>query len=547
MFLEDLPSELIEYIFVSLDWPGLIICQKVCKLFCTIVKSSAHLQYNIELAVAGYVHGAADGYVSAAEHLESLRRHQDAWKNPAIDRAEIIELENNQDQPSSLPFHRYEIRDNVLLVMRRKGQLQEPHAFNALDVMLLEAVDRSFPSWTLDLNSPYTGLAFDPAQDLLILRDEGEDTLESSNTHIVYTRYQALSLRNGTLHPRAQCKDIRITQPVYLAMILLGDFVASPIILDLRSLDSVVLVNWITGSTRLVRPASGLGRRVRTAHLCFLSGSQLLTIDDRKPALDLYGCNSGSWESAEHLATLDLPSYHNHAISAALLTSSINRDLASVYPSQSRSSATFYPIPSRAALVCLQLRFLPHAYNQDQESKNYTVIICVSAMLDMIGRVRDATDSRIPAIIQWSTWGPSCTRWFGHLAPLQRIRMHGFRIAFPNRILDFNPIDIARDLLLDGLMPSEQSERGEENLEVADCFRVRENIVTESAIIPGGNLFHENISTALRYRETVLDSTLPFVDLYSNQGMIGLERNTVSAIKALHFLTVQHSVLDLEE
>ncbi|TFK52490.1 hypothetical protein OE88DRAFT_1734471 [Heliocybe sulcata] len=173
MVLTELPSELIQNVFAWLTWKELLACQKVCKLFCTIVQSTTHLQYTIELAVSGYVHGAPDGHASAAELLANLRRHQDAWKDPAIDRAEIIEVEYDSGRPSSGPFTRYEIHDDVLVVLRRKGQLQHTHTFNSLDVMLLNCKNRSFPSWTLDFDREYTGLAFDPAQDLLILRDEG--------------------------------------------------------------------------------------------------------------------------------------------------------------------------------------------------------------------------------------------------------------------------------------------------------------------------------------------------------------------------------------
>ncbi|TFK52491.1 hypothetical protein OE88DRAFT_1408077 [Heliocybe sulcata] len=358
-------------------------------------------------------------------------------------------------------------------------------------------------------------------------------------------------------------------------MILLGDFIALPIIHDLRSIHSVILINWTTGESRLVRiiymslhlvmaalsqirPASGLGRSVRTAHICFLSGRRLMTVDDRRPALDLYGCDNDTWDNVQHIAVLDLPHYRHYSISAAILTSSINSDTKCVYPSLRGFSPGFYPAPHRAALVALQLRFMPHAYNLDQDTKNYTIIICVPAMLDIIHQVRGETDVRIPTTIQWETWGASCTRWFGHLAPLHQLRMYGYRVVLPNRILDFNPLDIAIDLAIDEATWSAQSSapglgRGRPNS--TRSGDASENIVTESSVIPQMNLFYQNISTRLLYRETVLERSLPFADLYPNHGIVGLEvsktiylgtfdlnafaqTDRMRHINALHFLTV---------
>lgn len=46
-------------------------------------------------------------------------------------------------------------------------------------------------------------------------------------------------------------------------------------------------------------------------------------------------------------------------------------------------------------------------------------------------------------LIPWVKWGPQTTRYLG--PDVECLSSHAWRVALSDRILDFNPLDIARD------------------------------------------------------------------------------------------------------
>jgi hypothetical protein len=127
---------------------------------------------------------------------------------------------------------------------------------------------------------------------------------------------------------------------------------------------------------------------------------------------------------------------------------------------------------------------------------------------DVLLRAGKGQDGR-PSVYTWDEWGPPNTRWIRD--PLSRltptIRPYGYRVGFADRILDFNPCEVCRDICRDGVT-------------LVDDPRSR--IVQEPTIIFTSEVVRQDIVSSLPYRDTFCmpenasQSTLSYVaeDLY---------------------------------
>ncbi|KDQ09370.1 hypothetical protein BOTBODRAFT_37124 [Botryobasidium botryosum FD-172 SS1] len=153
--MRELPSELVLQILGELPFGDLARCSAVCKLFHSLIQSSASLQYSSHLGAEGYVDGPPSE-VAVAERLARLERHRKAWHDLSWSRTV------KYDMPSS-SAGLYELYGGVFA---RGSQ-------NSLDFVELPSTIRQTEghSFRHPFEFPVGDFTMDPSQDLLVLAE----------------------------------------------------------------------------------------------------------------------------------------------------------------------------------------------------------------------------------------------------------------------------------------------------------------------------------------------------------------------------------------
>ena len=117
-----------------------------------------------------------------------------------------------------------------------------------------------------------------------------------------------------------------------------------------------------------------------------------------------------------------------------------------------------------------------------------------------------------PSVYAWEEWGPPNTRWIkdplSRLAPT--IRPYGYRFGFADRVLDFNPCEVARDICYsisansNNLTPwnLEGRSRGLLRPPPLHVENPKSRIVREPTVVSAGEVVRQEIVSWLPYRET---------------------------------------------
>ena len=115
-----------------------------------------------------------------------------------------------------------------------------------------------------------------------------------------------------------------------------------------------------------------------------------------------------------------------------------------------------------------------------------------------------------PSVHAWEEWGPSNTRWIrdplNHRAPM--FQPHGYRIGLADRILDFNPCEVGRDICHSGLANPEKSTsrtsgKLDDMIHPRNMEIPKSRIVREPTVIPTSEVVRRDIYSSLPYRETL--------------------------------------------
>ena len=144
---------------------------------------------------------------------------------------------------------------------------------------------------------------------------------------------------------------------------------------------------------------------------------------------------------------------------------------------------------------------------------------------DILLRAGKGQDGK-PSVHAWDKWGPPNTRWIKD--PLGRfattVQPYGYRIGFADRILDFNPCEVGRDMCRGSFSDpnnptSWKSEDDYDGMVNPRNIRNRKSrIVQEPTVIFNSHVFRQNIVSSLPYRETLCPlekmsrSTFSYVD-----------------------------------
>ncbi|KDQ62684.1 hypothetical protein JAAARDRAFT_189976 [Jaapia argillacea MUCL 33604] len=540
-----LPPELLVTILSLLDFRELLKCQTVSRGFYETIRRTASLQYIVELGAANYGDGSLTHPSTTRQRLKYLKEQQAAWKDPVIETLETIDLVRGYDSSSFGARKGFSFRGGVFVGAYLRGPLVQ-EAFNCLDVVNIRSITPEVPSWSLHLHDLMGGFDFDPAQDLLI----GIERLPDSPppTHITF---HILSLLHGTPHPRAAgIQPIR--QPLDSSLqelgtsichlTIFGELVACSVTRSTATLRGVTLMlfHWPSGHahTELLR---GYATSV-IGGLAFLSDRYLLIskcICPHDPCgyLDIYVLDSDACGKVipTLLTTFTLPeSLNRFTFAIPNLYPGLPCNRSTVYPSESRPLP--FDIAPSPTLICCEMSLLTSndLGDPDHLTTGYVFIISVPKLLQQVPSTFK-NELEDPQTILWDVWGPPCTRAFKMPRAFVRLSdsIFGHRLVLPNRIMDFNQLDIARDLLRHQVRspsptllrepphspPQEPSSDDSQNM----SFDPTTNIVIEPAVIPAGDIYVNDVTTALPYREVVFDIPLPFPQILASSDLVGLE------------------------
>ncbi|TFK55467.1 hypothetical protein OE88DRAFT_622844 [Heliocybe sulcata] len=240
----ELPPELFIRVLAELDLRSIAACKRVCRSLYELIESTAELQYQIELSVAGMEDGLSKN-LSIVSRLERLRAHQKAWT--ALKWAEEIWV------PIALSGT-WELYGGVWAARawdtRGLAFMQEPSIFREIPMK----------QWVIeDLGFAIRDFSLDISQDLLVLV---ELPTPDSSGDFPPCRIHVRTMSTGEPHPLAQ-------SPLLLHKPYLFDsaWTFSLIIMD-RHLGimfrcpegehgpehELVIWDWKSGSLKMTRP-----------------------------------------------------------------------------------------------------------------------------------------------------------------------------------------------------------------------------------------------------------------------------------------------------
>jgi len=144
---------------------------------------------------------------------------------------------------------------------------------------------------------------------------------------------------------------------------------------------------------------------------------------------------------------------------------------------------------------------------------------------DVLLRAGKGQDGK-PSVHAWAEWGPPNTRWIKD--PLGRfattIKSYGYRIGFADRILDFNPCEVGRDICRGSFAnPNNPAswisdDECDGTVHPRNVENLKSRIVQEPTVIFASQIFRQDIVSSLPYREILCplermsQNTLSYVD-----------------------------------
>ncbi|KAF9653497.1 hypothetical protein BDM02DRAFT_1549672 [Thelephora ganbajun] len=128
---------------------------------------------------------------------------------------------------------------------------------------------------------------------------------------------------------------------------------------------------------------------------------------------------------------------------------------------------------------------------------------------DVLLRAEKGQDGK-PSVHAWDEWGPPNTRWIkdplGRLMPT--VRPYGYRIGFADRILDFNPYEVGRDICRgnsanpNNLASWTSEDQCDGMVDPHSVGSLESRIVQEPTVLFTSEVVRQDIVSSLPYRET---------------------------------------------
>ncbi|KDQ54170.1 hypothetical protein JAAARDRAFT_209603 [Jaapia argillacea MUCL 33604] len=518
--VHELPSELLEQIFGLLDVRSILKCQSVSTFFRDLIQKSLLLQYTIELGVAGYTNNSASPS-SIEKRLQMLEQHQAQWTAPVLECSNTIRLPNQDPDGGMRHF------ENGMLVDMYDATNTGKWGFDTLTMYNLTSVAEVPSSSTIRTQFEFSSSsAMDPLQDLMIF------VLVPAQPRPSYFELSIASLRDGNPHPRATSQSIRVgsadinmDMPLCTGVQIAGDLLLLSVYTQkyAHKLELFVL-DWTTGLVRgkIQQP----GNRILN-HFLLVSDSCLLVCclerQRRLPIVDVYRLDNspsiqpGSQKLATIVRTFELPAPNSDHITRMRFAT----DTARTYPPSEceKSSGLPFSMPSNNRLISLTLRISENSTDHTQHL--FDIFTPLGTFLHSHKISEEST------VVRWKDWGPSSTRWFRRLQQSPSHQMHGYRVIALNRIWDFNPLDVARDMHRSNMRStSDDATLNANSQSTAEVWPTtkpgqRSWIRAEPTTIKAGGIFQDDIISTLPYRETWFEKPLNVEGVWLSDRVIG--------------------------
>ncbi|KAI0339584.1 hypothetical protein BDW22DRAFT_1431487 [Trametopsis cervina] len=523
-----LPVELLLRVFAYLQAPDLVRCRSVCKRFRDAIDGSSQTQYQIELYVAGYEddndHSSLGGN---GPRLEALKQEIQSWKNPRSSWQPT-------DFPWSITFEQLkQISWHDNLWIRCKAVTgSQPSKWNALQCVLLESSLDGTPTvqqWSHSFPFSFICASADPAQGVALLLDVQPRGSDGGQNYVIWT----ISIRDGHVN---SVTTIPFDGPSHLVWreVEIGAKgegvciarVAGPDPQERLSINLTFLnmsdMRVISTKTQTTEP----GGVIASQHLldfCVLlhvmTNNHFVTeVYIILPLLSQDSADESVKHRFHHVATYHypdvLPKYSS--LGNGFVTGSSGGGL------MPGNTAT-YPFTRQ---VTDALVFVTRIYVTNAQFTRVVHLFPASAITSAIKSYNPAVGVRS---IPWDRWGPMNSRCF-----IDHSRMitssYGWQFVLPDfTMLDFNPVDIARDLQHAGhavTPPTYSRKRGpvvarkhrslKEFLTGVSAHPHPEPdphipgkgvIIRQATLIKRGDIFMQDVVTWLPYRETKLQWT----------------------------------------
>ncbi|OCH86143.1 hypothetical protein OBBRIDRAFT_258454 [Obba rivulosa] len=178
--LLSLPTELLVEILISLDFGDVLRCQAVCKQLDDVVRSTALLQYKIELATSGLTDGPPDATLPLSDRRGCVKDYQRAFEIPSWCCKKEIQM--SEVSSDAMPIH-VEYRGNLFMRAYEEGRNTMDtiaalafgawdglEKFDTVEVTHIMSDDEEVKTnnWKLHFGRMFDYWAIDPAQDLLV-------------------------------------------------------------------------------------------------------------------------------------------------------------------------------------------------------------------------------------------------------------------------------------------------------------------------------------------------------------------------------------------
>lgn len=426
--------ELVLEILLLLDVYELLQCRLVCKEYDQLIHGEKRLQYSIELARAGCVDCPSDR-LPVPQRLLTLQTSQAAWRDLNFGTKKSF-----KDDAFPNKYVLWRFRGSVLVLAYLDGEHDfedgEYSYFNMLDVLFVRCTDQEQAHRTHRLGKVFTGLAIDPAQDLLVLWEAHHfDTKEEG------LPMTCLSLCHGTPHEQTSLHSVTIPLPDEFdegAVHILGDWITVSSINTKQA-----TIEWKSDTVNSVSDQRG----------CMISANCFLVPRLRETgtlSLDAYAYVKTKKSGSEFrlAAIFELPCPRE--------TRGVKTTCQAFASGcfQPKPSPLFPPRPYISApdplMVLLEIAFEDYWQTYEVFVRTQPIIAVIRAWKPARARKQNFVT------VAWDDWGPNCTYWFhnhrfgntiySHEPHSWRHSFYGYRALTPAGLLDFNPADLPPDV-----------------------------------------------------------------------------------------------------
>lgn len=524
MDFQSLPTEILERILGQCSFEDLIRWQRTCRLFHGVITTSPLLTYIVELGMAGYTDEHVSPSCSRATRRRMLADAQRLWK-----RAAAFKLVQTRAF-SQLSY--WPVRYGVLL--RAAPRSDDDAATHGEETRLDIDVVGQGPGaptqgWRVTLPVGESGiLHIDPAEDLVVVRTP-RDAMPLREA-LAFFSCAPLSLRTGRTHPRAREPRLRFrlsdrvqSRPHYTRVQVHGATLAVSMASGIAFFTEIVVFDWTSGD-QIASFTSATNTHctwgdpaVLISPRCFLLASYERT--DQTPRIEVHTIDEAlppredGMRPTTHIVSFCLPRTRDSDVRLIMTPSSPHRLWA-----PGDAGAGFL----ETRQDCLMLRVYISSTQAQLQDAGFFV------PLRLFLRESDAFYAESPAeratyetrVVRSKQWMHQ-TRWLTNEPGSWQSEVRrnqngaGSRYAFPKYIVDFSPLELAKEVY-----NRRKSEPGISSFD-SDVEGYTTHCDTSQLTYAGGAvLFDSEFTFSLPYREKKLPQ-LPEYSPDSDLQLIG--------------------------